>query len=68
MKRLIVDGLERLDGWLDQIPSVGRDENGRLRIYRESQWGCRLRLAYFSDRLDQRWQTGVWRQVSKDDQ
>ena len=36
----LLDLLEHVDGWLDQVPSW---ENGRW--YRRGGWGCRLNLA-----------------------
>lgn len=59
----IVWFLVNLCGVLDRIPTVRRGEGGRLH-WTASQWGCSpFKLAYWSDRLDQRWHTGVWEDV-----
>jgi hypothetical protein len=52
--------LVNLCGVLDHIPTIRRGPNGKLR-WTASQWGCwPFKLAYLSDKLDQRWHTGVW--------
>jgi len=36
---------------------------GRWKVYRQGQWGCSLlggKLALWSARLDERWNTSVW--------
>ncbi len=55
MKYLIVAGLERLCTLLDAIPAY---EGGRW--YRYVDWGCRLGIAAWSGRLEDRWETGAW--------
>lgn len=57
MRSLVV--LEGACGLLESIPYLARTD---WRWYRAGDYGCRwLRLASLSDRLDQRWGTGVWR-------
>lgn len=55
MRRVIVAALEAVCTLLGAIPKW---EGGRW--YRFGHWGCQLGLASWSDRLDQRWGTGVW--------
>lgn len=57
VRRLLVAGLERLCTLLDRIPTR---EQGRWFI---GGWGCRIGLARWSDRLDQRWHTGHWEEA-----
>lgn len=60
----IVWFLVNLCGALDAIPWPRRnDEQGWH--WSTAQWGCYpFRLALLSDRLDQRWKTGVWEDVA----
>jgi hypothetical protein len=57
-RRLVVLVLVAVCTALDAIPSA-RDSI-RVRRVCVSGYGCRLHLAELSDRLDQRWGTGVW--------
>lgn len=56
MRRAIVAGLETVCGLLDAVPTW---EDGRW--YRYGDWGCRVGLSAWADRLDRRWHTGVWK-------
>ena len=59
VKWFIVWFLVNLCGALDAIPVPRRGEAGWH--WSTAQWGCYpFRLAALSDRLDQRWNTGVW--------
>lgn len=51
MKRLIVTGLESVCALADRTPVLRR------------LIGCPRGLALLSSRLDERWNTGVWRPV-----
>jgi hypothetical protein len=58
----IVWGLVNLCALLDHIPVYRRGEKGWH--WTTAQWGCwPLGLAMKSDRLDQRWNTGVWTDI-----
>jgi hypothetical protein len=59
VKRAVVEGLELLDAALDWVPTVRRTDDG-WRI-RTSQLGCLLGIGDYGVRLDEKWQTGVWR-------
>lgn len=65
MKRTIVITLERLCGWIDNIPALRRDTKSwtSLQFYRHGCFGCYpLRLTNIAVDLDERWGTGVWGQ------
>lgn len=66
-QRAIVTGLEALDSLLDRIPTAEvtdrTDESVSIRLHRNGLLGCRTQLANWSHRLDERWETGVWRKV-----
>jgi hypothetical protein len=47
LKRWIVIGLERACSLLDRMPG---------------QWGCRIGLSQWSADLDERWETGEWKE------
>ncbi len=58
----IVWFLVNLCGLLDLIPMPGRGEHGWS--WGRGFWGCHVfKLAEASDKLDQRWHTGVWEPV-----
>lgn len=60
MKRLIVSGLEKACSALDNIPRIYRYDN-RWHYTRGGCWGCSIGLANASAKLDEKWQTGVWK-------
>lgn len=56
IKYWIVVLLDKIDHVLDQIP---RYIEGRW--WRDGDWGCALGLSNRSFALDERWQTGYWK-------
>lgn len=58
----IVWFLVNLCGLLDRIPMPSRGKDGWTLGY--GFWGCHVfKFAKISDKLDQRWHTGVWEDV-----
>ncbi len=58
VQKALVWTLEWLCGVLDHIPAY---EQGRW--FRVSGYGYRIGLGKWSDRLDQRWHTGHWKEA-----
>jgi hypothetical protein len=57
IQRMLVEKLEDLCGFIDRnVPGYW---DGKW--HRGGQWGCSIGLAAWSVRLDDRWQTGYWK-------
>lgn len=65
LQPFVVVNLVHLCKVIDRIPAYRRrPEPKKGRHWTHSQWGCwPLRLATFSDKLDQRWKTNVWEHI-----
>lgn len=60
IKYSIVWFLESLDRVFDHVPTYSDDK-----FCAWGGWGCRMRLADYSARLDDRWKTGLWKEPDR---